>query len=218
MFLRDLWDGGLRISQSVHTPQECNQIDAGNAELAVSLLDRRLLAGSEELFKPDSRSTPRSRPQHRATDERAARPLPEHDLSSGAERQRLRPADCAICRCSAGCRSSGRGIRTCRRGVPVLFEIRCFLHYLGGSRRQQTQLRAPGRNCGAERAPSPETLMREYYRAVRNIARLANRRLERFESKRSSLFSKFRDRTTKLSNSDFSVLHGVSVPSGFARP
>ena len=22
MFLRDLWDGGLRISQSVHTPQE----------------------------------------------------------------------------------------------------------------------------------------------------------------------------------------------------
>ncbi len=50
MFLRDLWDRGLRISQSVHTPPECNQIDAGNAELAVSLLDRRLLAGSEALF------------------------------------------------------------------------------------------------------------------------------------------------------------------------
>ena len=41
MFLRDLWDQRLRISQSVHTPADCNQIDSGNAELAVSLLDRR---------------------------------------------------------------------------------------------------------------------------------------------------------------------------------
>ena len=51
--------------------------------------------------------------------------------------------------------------------------------------------------------------MRQYYRAVRNIARLANRRLDRFESKRSSLFSNFRDRSSKFSNADFSVLHGA---------
>ncbi len=37
--------------------------------------------------------------------------------------------------------------------------------------------------------------MRQYYRAVRDIARLANRRLDRFESKGSRLFSNFRDRT-----------------------
>ena len=40
----------MRISQSVHTPAECNQIDSSNAELAVSLLDRRLLAGNDALF------------------------------------------------------------------------------------------------------------------------------------------------------------------------
>src|SRR5665213_2240869 len=51
MCLRDLWDKGLRISQSVHTPLDCNQIDASNAELTVSLLDRRFLAGDESLFK-----------------------------------------------------------------------------------------------------------------------------------------------------------------------
>src|ERR1700730_17690669 len=51
MCLRDLWDKGLRISQSVHTPADCNQIDAANAELAVSLLDRRFLAGDEALFR-----------------------------------------------------------------------------------------------------------------------------------------------------------------------
>ena len=43
LFLRDLWDSGLRLSQSVHTPKDCNQIEEGNAELAVSLLDRRFL-------------------------------------------------------------------------------------------------------------------------------------------------------------------------------
>ena len=51
LFLRDLWDMGLRISQSVHTPPECNQIDGNNTELAVSLLDRRFLAGEEALFR-----------------------------------------------------------------------------------------------------------------------------------------------------------------------
>jgi [protein-PII] uridylyltransferase len=50
--------------------------------------------------------------------------------------------------------------------------------------------------------------MRLYYLAVRPIARLAARRLDRFESKRSSLFSQFRDRSTKFSNAEFSVLHG----------
>ena len=51
LLLRDLWDQGLRVSQSVRTPADCNQIDASNAELAVSLLDRRLLAGNETLFR-----------------------------------------------------------------------------------------------------------------------------------------------------------------------
>src|SRR5258708_6906118 len=46
-----LWDAQLRISQSVHTPAECNRIEASNAELAVSLLDRRFLAGNESLFR-----------------------------------------------------------------------------------------------------------------------------------------------------------------------
>jgi [protein-PII] uridylyltransferase len=63
-------------------------------------------------------------------------------------------------------------------------------------------------------AASPEELMRSYYRAVRGIAHLANRRLDRFEAKTGDLFSQlrgfsqFRDRSSKLSNSDFSIVHG----------
>jgi [protein-PII] uridylyltransferase len=50
--------------------------------------------------------------------------------------------------------------------------------------------------------------MRRYYRAGRGIARLANRRLLQFETKGSSLFAQFRDRTSRLSNGDFSVIKG----------
>jgi len=42
IFLRDLWDQKLRISQSVHTPVDCNQIDAANAELAKWVKEGRL--------------------------------------------------------------------------------------------------------------------------------------------------------------------------------
>jgi [protein-PII] uridylyltransferase len=51
--------------------------------------------------------------------------------------------------------------------------------------------------------------MRQYYRSVRDIARLASRRLERFEARRSGLFSQFRDRSARFSNSDFSVVQGA---------
>ena len=93
-------------------------------------------------------------------------------------------------------------------GVDVLFEIRCFLHYL--SSRDDNKFSFDRQDeittlCGES---SPEDLMRRYYRAGRGIARLANRRLLQFETKGSSLFAQFRDRTSRLSNGDFSVIKG----------
>ena len=82
MFLRDLWDQGLRISQSVHTPADCNQIDSSNAELAVSLLDRRLLAGNESLFTQIRDPRPDLGRNIVAAHPRAPRAIPEHHLPS----------------------------------------------------------------------------------------------------------------------------------------
>ena len=48
--LTNLWDQKLRISQSVRTPAECSSLAADNAELHVSLLDARFLAGDGRLF------------------------------------------------------------------------------------------------------------------------------------------------------------------------
>jgi [protein-PII] uridylyltransferase len=207
MFLRDLWDQGLRISQSVHVPLECNQIDATNAELAVSLLDRRFLAGDLALFKQirDPRQelgrniVALTRERHARFGNTIYHLEPNVKDAPGGLR------DLQVLRWLS---RLGAGDQDAVAGVPALFEIRCFLHYLAGrddnkfSFERQDEIAAL---CGAA---SPEALMRQYYRAVRNIAKLAGRRLERFESKGSRLFSAFRDRTARLSNSEFSVLHG----------
>src|SRR5579863_8736063 len=49
-FVRLLWDAGLRLSHSVRTVGECAEIHEGNIELSISLLDRRLLGGSGDLY------------------------------------------------------------------------------------------------------------------------------------------------------------------------
>src|SRR6266446_6696665 len=50
-FLQRLWDAGLRISNSVRTPEECTQLHERNIELNVSLLDQRYLAGDALLYR-----------------------------------------------------------------------------------------------------------------------------------------------------------------------
>jgi [protein-PII] uridylyltransferase len=208
MFLRDLWDQGLRISQSVHTPAECNQIDSANAELAVSLLDRRPLAGSEGLSRQIRDPRPDlGRNIVQLTHERHAKFQDTvYHLEPNVKDSPGGLRDLQVLRWMA---KLGAGDEKLPVGVPVLFEIRCFLHYLGGRDDNKLSFERQDEIAPLNGAASPEALMRQYYRAVRDIARLANRRLERFESKRSSLFSQFRDRTSKFSNADFSVLHGV---------
>ncbi len=205
--LRDLWDQKLRISQSVHTPADCNLIDSGNAELAVSLLDRRFLAGEESLFRQVRDPRPElGRNIAELTHERHARfQNTLYHLEPNVKDSPGGLRDLQVLRWLA---KLGSGTGQLPPGVDVLFEIRCFLHYLAGrddnkfSFDRQDEIAAL---CGSS---SPEDLMRRYYRAVRGIARLANRRLLQFETKGSSLFAQFRDRTSRLSNGDFSVIKG----------
>ncbi|HXJ43605.1 MAG TPA: ACT domain-containing protein, partial [Bryobacteraceae bacterium] len=205
--IRDLWDKNLRVSQSVHVPAECNQIDSSNAELAVSLLDRRFLAGDEALFRQIRDPKPElGRNIAELTRERHSRFLDTiYHLEPNVKDTPGGLRDLQVLRWFA---KLGSGTGELPPGVDVLFEIRCFLHYLSGrddnklSFERQDQI---ARLCGS---PSPEDLMRRYYRAVRGIARLANRRLTQFEAKGSSLFAQFRDRSSRFSNADFSVVRG----------
>ena len=208
LFLRDLWDEGLRISQSVHTPPECNQIDSANAELAVSLLDRRFLAGDQALFAQIRDPKPElgrnivalTKERHTRFQDTIYHLEPNVKDAPGGLR------DLQVLRWLA---KLGAGDQDMPSGLPVLFEIRCYLHYLAGRDDNKFSFERQDEIAFLAHAASPEELMRQYYRAVRNIAKLANRRLDRFESKRSSLFSHFRDRTSRFSNSEFSVIHGT---------
>jgi [protein-PII] uridylyltransferase len=207
MCLRDLWDKGLRISQCVHTPADCNQIDVTNSELAVSLLDRRFLAGDEALFRQIKDPRPdlgkniaqMTRERHARFQDTIYHLEPNVKDTPGGLR------DLQVLRWFA---KLGAGDAAAPRDFEALFEIRCFLHYLAGRDDNKLGFERQDEIAQLSGAASPEDLMRRYYRAVRGIARLANRRLDRFEAKRSSLFSQFRDRTSRLSNSDFSIVHG----------
>lgn len=205
--LRDLWDQKLRVSQSVHIPLDCNQIDSANAELAVSLLDRRFLAGDEALFRQIRDPKPElGRNIAELTHERHARF--QHTLYHLEPNVKDSPGGLRDLQVLRWLAQLGSGTGQLPPGVNVLFEIRCFLHYLANrddnkfSFDRQDEIATL---CGEN---SPEDLMRRYYRAVRGIARLANRRLLQFETKGSSLFAQFRDRTSRLSNGDFSVIKG----------
>jgi [protein-PII] uridylyltransferase len=209
IFLRDLWDAMLRVSQSVHDPAECNQIDSLNAELSVSLLDRRLLAGNEALFRQVRDPRPDlgrnivelTRARHARAQNTIYHLEPNVKDSPGGLR------DLQVLRWLS---KLGAGDQDALGdGVPVLFEIRCFLHYLAGRDDNKFTFERQDEIAGLIGASSPEDLMRQYYRAVRGIARLANGRLERFEARRSTLFSQFRDSTSRLSNAEFSVVHGT---------
>ena len=50
VFLQSLWDSGLRPSHSVHAVADCVMEQEQNAELTISLLDRRRLAGDAALY------------------------------------------------------------------------------------------------------------------------------------------------------------------------
>ena len=207
MLLRDLWDKGLRISQSVHTPQDCNQIDNTNAELSVSLLDRRFLAGDETLFR-------QIRDPRAELGKDIARMTRERHIEFQGTIYHLEPnvkdspgglRDVQVLRWLA---KLGAGDEQSPPDTAVLFEVRCFLHYLAGRDDNRFTFDRQDKIATLIGASSAEDLMRRYYRAVRGISRLANRRLERFEAKGSSLFSQFRDKTSRLSNSDFTVARG----------
>ncbi|HVW09670.1 MAG TPA: nucleotidyltransferase domain-containing protein [Bryobacteraceae bacterium] len=207
LLLRDLWDQGLRISQSVHTPAECNQIDNANAELSVSLLDRRFLAGDEALFRQIRDPRPElGKDIARLTKERHAEF--QHTIYHLEPNVKDAPGGLRDMQVLRWLAKLGAGDEQSPPDTAVLFEVRCFLHYLAGRDDNRFTFDRQDEIAKLIGASSPEELMRRYYRAVRSISRLANRRLDRFEAKASSLFSQFRDRISRLSNADFSVVRG----------
>ncbi len=206
-FPRTLWDAGLRVSQSVHTVEECLAIDERNLEFSVSLLDRRFLAGDRRIFARlrDPSRDALAPPLARMTRERHAR--------YGETIYHLEPN---IKECPGALRdlqllrwlAQLSGAMADPPAHDVIFQTRILLHELAG-RDYNTLNFAMQDDCSDRMGLSdPAILMQAYYREAAPLFRACLRRLDEIETRRSPLFAALRDRTARLSNAEFSVVGG----------
>jgi [protein-PII] uridylyltransferase len=217
-FVRLLWDAGLRLSHSVRTVAECAELHEGNIELSISLLDRRLLGGSPELNAKLENKLP-------AFFNRQSRALIRHLCQLARERHEkfqntlyhLEPnvketpgglRDLHLIDWLGKLRKPGEEVAD-RLRAPAAFmhSLRCFLHYQ--ARRDQNLLTFDAQEALAAQPylefHEPAALMREYFRNARVVFREARRALDWNEKSESSLASQFRDRRSRLSNTEFTV-------------
>jgi [protein-PII] uridylyltransferase len=217
-FIRLVWDAGLRLSHSVRTITECTEVHEQNIELNISLLDRRLLAGSSEVHAKLERKLP-------AFLERQSRTLARHLCQLARSRHgkyqdtfyhlepdvketpgglrdlhlihwlgRLRQPDTD---------AAGRLAASTR----FLHTLRCFLHYQAG--RDQNLLSYDAQEEIARQSfisvREPAGFMREYFQNARAIYSEARRALDSSEKSEGSMLVQFRDWRSRLSNADFTV-------------
>ena len=210
VFLRSLWDAGMRLSHSVHTPDECCQIHEGNTELSISLLDQRLLAGSVAIYEKLDKKLPDFL---RAKELILTRKLAE------LARSRHSKFHATIYHLEPDIKETPGGLRDVHlvqwfgklggRAFPpelqasrdFLFGLRYGLHHRAG--RDKNVLDFESQDALSSQ---PEELMRDYYRHARAVHRCALWMIDAAETTRDkSLLEQFRSWRGRLSNSDFTV-------------
>jgi [protein-PII] uridylyltransferase len=220
-FLQHLWDGGLRMSHSVRTPEECAEIHDHNAELNVSLLDERYLAGDRGLYADLARRMPRFVAGNREElVQNLARLTRDRHAKYAHTIYHLEPN---VKETPGGLRdyqlvcwleeiASAGGTRLAapepapelQQAMRFLARLRCYLHVQSG--RDNNTLSFEAQETLADQwGQSPAQWMRQYYRHSRTIFRAALRQLEADEAPSSSLLAQFRDWRSRLANADFSV-------------
>jgi [protein-PII] uridylyltransferase len=202
-FARTLWDLGFRVSSAGRTMEECKRIEEDNAEFHLALLDRRFLAGDQELFeKLDKRILPGS--------EKAARPFLLTQLHK-LTKERLTRYGNTIFHLEPNVKDAPGGLRDYQAAVwlrqiggekreplsssaaeeelasgavDFLSAIRCYLHY-SNARNDNTltyelQAAAAGRSLGVTDGLPRDAAewMRLYFRHARTLNRQLLRYLE----------------------------------------
>jgi [protein-PII] uridylyltransferase len=221
-FLQRLWDAGLRVSQSVRTPEECLAVHEQNTELNISLLDQRFLAGDRPLYAKLSKKFPRfvqsnrdalMRNLVRLTRERHTKyadtfyhlepnvketPGGLRDLQFVRWMEQLRDADATRL-------TSPEAPDELREAFRFLARLRFALHTQSG--RDQNLLTFDAQDALADNGEGKDVAawMREYYRQARAANRAALRSLELWDAQSSALFAQFVGWRSRLSNADFSV-------------
>ena len=221
-FLQRLWDSGLRVSQSVRTPDECLEVHDQNAELNISLLDQRFLAGDRPLFAALSKKFPRFVQSNRdALMRNLVRLTRERHTKYADTFYHLEPnvkdtpgglRDFQFVRWMEQLRDADTNRLTApeapddlRQSFRFLARLRSTLHAQAG--RDQNLLTLDAQDTLADNGEGKDVAawMREYYRHARAVNRAAMRSLEVWDAQSSALFAQFVGWRSRLSNSDFAV-------------
>jgi [protein-PII] uridylyltransferase len=235
-FSRTLWDLGFRVSSAGRTLEECKRIEEDNAEFHLALLDRRFLAGDEELFD-------RLTKKILAGPEKQARPFLLAELTKLTKERHARYGN-TIYHLEPNVKEAPGGLRDYQAAtwlrqiangqkdewknsaaeeelaagaVDFLSAIRCFLHY-SNARNDNTltyelQTAASERSLGitsgvpGSSKRSPEEWMRLYFRQ----ARILNRLLLRYIEQKPAVQLTLRERL-------FSAARGARYEIGKGKP
>ena len=219
-FLQRLWDAGLRMSHSVHTPEECAAIHDGNVELNVSLLDQRYLGGDRVLYADLARRMPRFVAANReALVQNLARLTRDRHARYANTIYHLEPnvketpgglrdyqLVCWLEAIAAGgARMSSEPAAELQDAMRFLARLRCYLHVQSGRDNNLLSFEAQDALADQWGQSDPAQWMRQYYRHSRAIFRAALRQLEAQEAQSSSLLAQFRDWRSRLANAAFSM-------------
>ena len=236
--LTRLWDAKLRLSHSVRTSKECTTIAPENAELNISLLDSRFLTGDRSLYQElREEQLPRFYLREKSTLLRNLVELGQaRHKRQGKTIYHLEPdiKECPgglrdfhlACWISQLVHVTQEGVSASEEHLPdredaewpeakrFLFAVRCYLHYFVGRDNNKLTFELQDRisQAGSEKAFSKvdrtEDWMRDYFRHVRALSRLAARMMEEAAVARRSLLTRVRDRSSRFSHADFPVSRG----------
>ena len=204
--VRQLWDKGLRVSQSIHPVAECLTLTEGNLELTLSLIDRRFLAGDRALFAEFDSGFRRFFDRKR------------NEIALGAANlafERHSRYQNTIYHLEPNLKDGPGGLRDLHilqwfgaaerlnDAGAKLAALRTSLHFFFGRDTNILTFEAQD-SVGL----SPEAVMAQYFHAARKIQRAMHAWQEEQQARSSPLFARLRDRTAALSTPEFSVVHG----------
>jgi [protein-PII] uridylyltransferase len=208
-FLAPLREGGLRPGHSVQTLEECVRQHADNSELTLNLLDRRLLAGDAGLFRLlDAR--------FKAFTSKSASALASQ-LAGLAVGRRAKHQN-TIYHLEPNVKDSPGALRDLQtlRWLQVLeprhgtTDLSAAFAFLAAVRIRLHEIAAADQNVLTFEAQeavssSPELLMRDYFRNVRQVDRAVRHAIEAATDKRGALLGRFHDWRSRLSTATFTV-------------
>jgi len=222
-FLRELWDAGLRVSQSVRTVAECARLHDRNIELHVSLLDARQVYGDSEIHAQLSQALAEFYRRH---EKRLLHELAELTRQRHAKfHDTVYHLEPDVKEVPGGIRDIhllhwfslltqdrgpiGEALASVAHAKEFLFAVRTRLHEWTG--RDSNLLTFEWQDRAAASLPAepmePAAWMRVYYRHARRVFQASQRALEFVELKDPSLMRQLRNWRERLSSAEFTVSH-----------